>query len=157
MLAVEERFEEAADVRDRADALTRALRRQRRFDQLRRAGRVRIDLDGNGGAILDGGQLVAAWGPGQPPAAAVRNEGADRLLEPPSPSGTLPPLPRHLADELDCIASWLDRSAGAVSVEHCDGEFTSTLPALPSFAPRGGVTTARDRESSPRAMESSRT
>ena len=155
-LAAEERFEEAADVRDRADALARALRRQRRFDQLRRAGRVRIDLDGNGGAILDGGRLVAAWGPGEPPASAVRDEGADRLLEPPTPSGTLPPLPRWLADELDCIASWLDRSAGAISVEHCEGEFTSTLPALPSFAPRGGVTTARDRESSPRSMETSR-
>ena len=36
-LALDERFEEAADVRDRAEALAGALRRARRFDLLRRA------------------------------------------------------------------------------------------------------------------------
>src|SRR5207244_2423025 len=38
-LASAERFEEAADVRDAAGALSRALQRQRRLDGLRRAGR----------------------------------------------------------------------------------------------------------------------
>ena len=39
-LATAQRFEEAADVRDRAAALAQALRRQRRMDGLRRAGRL---------------------------------------------------------------------------------------------------------------------
>src|SRR5262249_10362491 len=51
-LARSERFEEAADVRDRAEALTSALRRQRRFDALRRAGHLRLQLPDQGGAEL---------------------------------------------------------------------------------------------------------
>ena len=60
-LAAAARYEEAAVMRDRADALARALARQRRLDALRRAGRVLVEVPGEGGAVLDGGQLVAAW------------------------------------------------------------------------------------------------
>ena len=60
-LAAAERFEEAADVRDRAAALAAALRRQRRFDALRRAGRVVVEVDGRSGAELRHGRLVRAW------------------------------------------------------------------------------------------------
>ena len=60
-LAAAERFEEAADVRDRAAALAAALRRQRRFDTLRRAGRVVLEVDGRSGAELLHGRLVRAW------------------------------------------------------------------------------------------------
>ena len=59
-LARAERFEEAADVRDRAEALAGALRRQRRFDALRRAGR----------APHRGARARAA--PSWPPAASLR-------------------------------------------------------------------------------------
>ncbi|MEJ7582780.1 MAG: DEDD exonuclease domain-containing protein, partial [Acidimicrobiales bacterium] len=48
-LAATERFEEAADMRDRAAALTQALRRHRRFDALRRAGRLVLEEAGGGG------------------------------------------------------------------------------------------------------------
>ena len=51
-----ERFEEAADVRDRASALARALTRHRRLDSLRRAGRVELDVDG-ARVVLAGGRL----------------------------------------------------------------------------------------------------
>ena len=139
VLAAEERFEEAADVRDRADSLSRALRRQRRFDQVRRAGRVRIDLGDTGGVLLDHGLLVAAWGPGELPGLTGDGAPLDRLLEPPGPAGTLPPVDRESADELDCIAAWLDRAAAGLSVDHCEGVLDSPLPALPSFAPRGGL------------------
>ena len=137
MLAAEERFEEAADVRDRADALAGAIRRQRRFDQLRRARRMRIDLPDSSGALLDCGRLVAAWGPGELPHVAASDE-----HEPFPNIDPLTPLPRDLADELGCIASWLDKAASTLTIEHCDGVLASTLPALPSFAPRGGVRTA---------------
>lgn len=101
---------------------------------------MRIDLGDSGGALIDHGRLVAAWGPGELPGLGEDDAASDRLLAPPHPSGSLPPLPRELADELDCIASWLDRSATRLSVDHCDGVLCSPLPALPSFAPRGGVT-----------------
>jgi len=55
-LARSERFEEAADVRDRADALARALHRQRQFDRLRRAGRLELELPGPPGAGKGDGQ-----------------------------------------------------------------------------------------------------
>jgi DNA polymerase-3 subunit epsilon len=133
-----ERFEEAADVRDRAEALAGALRRQRRFEVLRRAGRLRIEVPGQGGAELTAGRLARAWSPGEAPAAEPGDDG--RLFV---DTGPLPPLDRDLADELACVAAWLERSAHQVTLEHCDGMLASALPAVPSFAPRGGLTGPR--------------
>ena len=135
-LAAEERFEEAADVRDRAGALTIALTRQRRFDQLRRAGRVHIDLGPLGGVALDHGRLQSAWGPGELPQLGDASQHDRQLFD---TDGDLVPLDRELADELGCIATWLDRTAAELTLDHCDGTLTSTLPALPSFAPRKGL------------------
>jgi DNA polymerase-3 subunit epsilon len=133
-LAADERFEEAADMRDRADALASALRKQRRFDLLRNAGRLRLELPGQGGAELEEGRLVRAWGPGD----VFDDEGVIIGQLFPEPT-SLPPLDRELADELNCVAAWLDRSAHQLSLEHCDGVFASALPRLPSFAPKGGL------------------
>ena len=47
----------------------------------------------------------------------------------------LEPLPRALADELSCVASWLDREAARVRVVHCEGGLASPFPPLPSFEP----------------------
>ena len=135
-LAGDERFEEAADVRDRASALTVALTRQRRFDQLRRAGRVHLDLGPLGGVALDHGRLQSAWGPGQLPQLDSASGHDPGLLD---PAEELSPLDRELADELGCIAAWLDRTAADLTLDHCDGTLTSILPALPSFAPRKGL------------------
>lgn len=135
-LAAEERFEEAADVRDRANALAGALNRQRRFDQLRRAGHLQIDLGVLGGVALDHGRLHATWGPGELPQLGSPTERRDSLF---TPCGDLKPLDRELADELGCIASWLDRSASELTIDHCDGVLSSTLPPLPSFTPRKGI------------------
>ena len=143
-LARAERFEEAADVRDRAEALAGALRRQRRFDALRRAGTVRLEVAGEGGAELSSGRLVRAWAPDEAPSLDGSTDG--RLFPDP---GALPPLERDLADELACVASWLDKTAHHITIEHCDGLLASALPALPSFSPRGGARArARDREAS---------
>ncbi len=59
-LAGQQRFEEAADLRDRAAALARALERQRRHDALRSAGRVRVELRGGAWALIEGGVLRGA-------------------------------------------------------------------------------------------------
>jgi DNA polymerase III subunit epsilon len=115
-LANAERFEEAANTRDRAAALCAALRRQHQFDQLRRAGRVELRLADGGGAELRNGVLVRAWGPdgvtGLP--LAIETEPA------------VGPLPKNLADELLCVARWLDRSAETRIIQ-TDGQLSSAL------------------------------
>ena len=130
-LAADERFEEAADVRDRAEALSSALRRQRRFELLRRAGRVRLQLPDGSGAELDAGRLLRAWAPGEGPETTLVEVTPQLDLEQP-----LPPLDRRLVDELNCVASWLDRSAHELVIAHCEGELASTLPNVASFTPK---------------------
>ena len=131
-LADEERFEEAADVRDRADALSGALRRQRRFDLLRRAGRVRFRF-GAAWAELDDGRLAGCGDVGDQPSLLD-------LRTPSSPTGVfdapLPPPSRSEADELLTVARWLDENAHRIELEAVDGLLAEPLPRLPSFVPR---------------------
>src|SRR5205823_3296399 len=117
-LADAERFEEAAETRDRATALARALHRQRRLDGLRRAGRVELEAAGEGRAVLDGGRLQRAGTLPFPGDDDVDGDG---------------PLPRHLADEVACVAEWLDARAAAIRLVSCDGELASPLPRLPRY------------------------
>jgi DNA polymerase-3 subunit epsilon len=144
-LAAADRFEEAADVRDRAAALAGALRRQRRLHALRLAGTVRLQLGREGGVELDGGRLVRAWsGAAEPPPMLdLRDADADAHAdtgashEQPALGGTgAPPVPRELVDELACVAGWLDAHAHRVRVLHCGGGLAEPLPSLPSFAAR---------------------
>lgn len=126
-LAADRRYEEAAATRERAAALSATLVRQRRLDGLRRAGRVRLHVEGEGGAVLDGGRLVSAWA-GETPSTLPFGDG----VAPCPPDG---PLPRDLADELLCVAAWLDRSATRIHLRQCDGGLASSLPKLPRFEP----------------------
>ena len=122
-LARAHRYEEAADVRNRAAALSRALLRQRRLDGLREAGRVALDVDGNR-AIVEHGRLV--WtGQGDP---------APSLLTDEVPAG---PLPKELADEVSCVAAYLEQRAARVRLVSCEGTLAWPLPRLPSFEPAG--------------------
>jgi DNA polymerase III subunit epsilon len=131
VLARSERFEEAAGVRDRASALARALDRQGVLDRLRRAGRLELDVADGPSEGSARRRLVLADG---------------RLLDGPDtlalPSGDDPgpdvPLPRHLVDELSCVASWLEAEAHRVRLVHCDGELASPLPAPATALLRGG-------------------
>jgi DNA polymerase-3 subunit epsilon len=146
-LAEAERFEEAADMRERAGALAQALTRQRRLDTLVRAGRLVVDVRGSGGAELVHGRLVRAWaghGAGSQPSLLE----LDGTCGPADLSELEPdrPIPKHLADELQCVASWLDERAPRVRILHCDEGLSSTLPVVPSFAPtarRDGPTERR--------------
>ena len=139
VLAAQERFEEAAEVRERAAALASALRRQRRFDALRRAGRLELELTPGTWARLEAGRLVAVW---EEPVAPGRRPGALEALPLETCGRDLPdrdppePVPRELADELICIAAWLDRRAATVRIRRCDDGLALPLPALPSFEPR---------------------
>lgn len=142
-LAAAERFEEAADVRDRAAALSSALRRQQRFDALRRAGRVVVEVDGRSRAELDHGRLVRTW--------SLTDRGAEAIplpldLDPAAPDhlrAPLPqdptqpgaPLPKALADELACVAAWLDRAGARVRIVEAEALLVPAGPPLPSFEP----------------------
>ncbi len=120
-LAGQQRFEEAALVRDRASALATAVTRHRRVDGLRRAGRVTLAIEpgqrrrDRGGVIveLDHGVVVDVRADGQL-TAALPLPG-----EPPGPVDR--PVPRRCVDELLCVARYLDTHAGHVRVLACDG------------------------------------
>jgi len=119
-LASVERFEEAADTRDRAAALARALLRQRRLEALRRSGRLEVeDADGRR-VVLAAGRLLDG-----PLFASVSEETMEQG-----------PLPRELADEVSCVAAWLDAEATRLRLVACEGELASPLPRLPSYEPR---------------------
>jgi DNA polymerase-3 subunit epsilon len=126
-LALDERFEEAADMRDRASALASAIRRQRRLDGLRRAGRIVIEVPGRGGVELDGGLLVRSWTGAQPPLTLdiARGDAAQ-------------PLPRHLADEVAVVAAWLEKEASRVRLVSCSDQLASPAIRVPHFEPRAG-------------------
>jgi DNA polymerase-3 subunit epsilon len=129
-LAGDERFEEAAEVRDRAAALAEALLRQRRLDGLRRAGRVVLELPGGGAAELDGGRLRRSW-------RRSGADGADELdLAGPLDGDPSLPLPREAADEVACVAAWLEREAARVRLVSCDGELALPAAALPTYRTR---------------------
>ena len=114
-----ERFEEAAATRDRAAALATALSRQRRLDALRQAGRVVVEVPGEGRSVLDGGRLVGVW------------EGA-RAQPDVSPDG---PLPTYLVDELACVARWMETRTARIRLVTCEGTLAWPLPRLPRFEP----------------------
>jgi hypothetical protein len=45
-------------------------------------------------------------------------------------------VPVELADELACVAAWLDRNARKVRLVHCEGTLASALPAVPELSLR---------------------
>ena len=129
-LAADGRFEEAADVRDRAGALARAIGRQRRLDALRRSGVLRVAVGGGVEIELDGGMLrdIRARGP----AAALARKAGDAIPRDLHPEA---PLPRDLADELACVAAWIEQRASRLRLLSCDAGLSSVVPRLPRFEP----------------------
>jgi DNA polymerase-3 subunit epsilon len=133
-LAGAERYEEAADVRDRAAALALGLRRARRFDALRAAERVELELGDGTSIVLDRGVLRATAAPGALPGMAG-GVGRGLVPEPDTPPPAGAALPAEAADELTAVASWLDRYAHRVRLVAVSGQWASALPALPTFRP----------------------
>jgi len=140
-LASAERFEEAAATRDRAAALSAALRRTQRLDQLRRAERLVLHI-ANSTVELRHGFLTAIGEPAEPFAPRfVGNPGSTVLhLDPPpmgesSIGGSSHITPKHHADELLAVASWLERNATKATLLGAEGEWSTPWPALPPFTP----------------------
>lgn len=115
VLARAQRFEEAGWIRDRHCALATALERRRAWRAMQQAGMLRVQGP-DGGALIDRGRLVAAWG------------AADRPPLLPGPgSGPIDEVARTVVDaeEAHLVWRWLD--TGAVTLV----DTTSPL-ALPS-------------------------
>jgi len=129
-LASDERFEEAADVRDRAAALATLLRRQRRFESLRAARSLVFEVPGHGGAELENGLLVRTW-----------TADGDAPLFSTSTFNRLPGnvIDRGEADELMCIGAWLEKNASLVRVKEVTGKYASKYPALGLFVAAPGA------------------
>ena len=123
VLATDDRFEEAADMRDRAAAFADGHRRVRRFTRLRRAGQLVVRL-GDRRIVLDGGRLVTTEAVHEPTLFGTR--------APAPPAPTAPVAPDD-ADELTVISRWLDDNADKLRIEHVDGVLCSPLPRLPDL------------------------
>lgn len=94
-LAALRRFEEAAWVRDRHQALARAIQRRIAWQRLQAAGSIHAVSD-HGGALIEGGSLVTAWpDPTSPPLHALP-------IEPPPPSE----VPGSATDAAEAALIW---------------------------------------------------
>lgn len=126
-LARARRFEEAAAVRDRAQALAGAIRRQRMIDHLRHARQLDLSIGGIR-FEFDHGRLMHSG-----------VDGALSLglaLPPPATSPLDAPLSRNAVDETLCIARYLETNSHRVTLLGCSGEWSQSLQRLPTFEPR---------------------
>ncbi len=126
-LARTQRYEEAASVRDRAQALAGAIRRQRMIDDLRGAQRIDLQI-GDVVFELDHGRLLDAHVPGTLTAALP--------LLPPESAPLGRPLPRHAVDETLCIARFIEANSHRITLLRCDGPWSQPLVPLASFEQR---------------------
>ena len=119
-LSTSRRYEEAASVRDRANAFATAITRQRLLDQLRAAGDVGVQLHGTVLHIRDG-VLQSAHAIDQLPTGLE--------LPPPDVPAYPAPLPRHAADEVLCLARAIERASFHARLLWCEGEWA--WPTVP--------------------------
>ncbi|MDP9464717.1 MAG: exonuclease domain-containing protein, partial [Actinomycetota bacterium] len=126
-LSAERRYEEAAQVRDRAAAFTNAMRRQRLTDRLREAGDVGVQV-GDTTLHLHDGVLVGTAHDGQIEIGLP--------LPPPDVPPTPLPLPRHVVDEVLCLARAFQRLAHRATVLWCDGRWQWPIDDVPEVVGR---------------------
>ncbi|HEX2296143.1 MAG TPA: DEDD exonuclease domain-containing protein [Actinomycetota bacterium] len=135
-LARQERFEEAADLRDRARSLARWIERSIEARALIDAGEVLLRVEGRA-ILLVQGQLAAACDAGDLPAGV--------LLDSLRPAARWEPVGEWLSAgvqrEVRAVVSWLNRHEAQIEVLHVGGEW-----ALPSRArPTEAFTDAKTR------------
>ncbi len=126
-LSATRRYEEAAQVRDRAMAFTNAIRRQRLTERLREAGDVGLQM-GDTTLHIRGGVLVGTAQEGQ-------MEVGLPLAAPEVPTFAAL-LPRHVVDEVLCLARAFERMADRVTVAWCEGRWQWPIDVVPEVVGR---------------------
>ena len=118
-LAHQQRFEEAADLRRQAFALSNSLRRQNQVDALRSSGRVIFESPDTDLVTLENGRLV---------------ESASKNIGNKDGQNSLPAITgkREIA-ELLCVANWLENQSHKLRLVYCDLPLSSRYPNLDSF------------------------
>ena len=114
-LAGQQRYEEAAAVRDEAERLRHLLGRYRRVESLRNAGRMVLEVDGEGTIQLDGGLLRETDGlfdavPGPGAGLVMAGDGHD--------------------DERIIVAQWLGANADKVRILEVESDNGLSMPSI---------------------------
>ena len=124
-LAHQQRFEEAAAMRDRLSALLGAAQRHHLVEALRAAGHAEV-TDGTTAWTIDGARLVGA--------ARLGTVARELPVPAGDPVGSL--LSRHQIDEALCLGRFCEKRAARLTVQ-CSGDWTfpvsDRLPRLPGL------------------------
>jgi hypothetical protein len=119
------------------DAVEQALWRQRWLDALRRVDRLVLGTARGEGAEVVRGRLVRSWAGDDQPAVSADGAKGDlgRLVfgpaaDGPNPDVPLPdgPLTPAAADELACVAHWIEDNMHQLAVLRVEGELSVALP-----------------------------
>ena len=157
-LALSQRYEEAALMRDRIQALETALVRQRKIGELLQAGRVEmrigdVEYEFEHGSLREmrtSGQLffptvvsTASAGPRTPtqvPDTSLSNSAINRskldfseLLAPAITVQPDRPIPRTALDELLNISRYLEEHVASSTLMNCTGSWCSPLTTMPTL------------------------
>ncbi|MDG2427276.1 MAG: DEDD exonuclease domain-containing protein [Acidimicrobiales bacterium] len=134
-LAGERRFEEAAEIRDQAKELATVLDRRNRIDRLRRSGRLCLAVGGASILEFHDGRLAEVksfTAPNTTHPISLEFPPADNQKMFVELAQSLPVV-KEQADELHCVASWLQREAHRLVVRHCDGTLAEPIRQTPMF------------------------
>ena len=108
-----------------------AERIERRLDALRRSGRLVVDVEGEGGAVLERGHLADAWASGDGPHLGGTLPWT--VADPAPDADPDAPLARDAVDELAWVAQWLERRAGRARVIEAGAGLAWPTARMPAF------------------------
>jgi len=113
-----ERFEDAATLRDRHRALGTSLERRRAWQAIQGAGMLWAEDENGDSVLIDNGRLASAWrAPGSPPLMRIAGHDVASDAVPPSVS---------VAEEAHLLWRWLERPG----VRIVDASHPLALPAI---------------------------
>jgi DNA polymerase-3 subunit epsilon len=120
-LAATQRYEEAALVRDRLEALLSAVRRRQLVSTLMAGDRC-VVRRGGVSWVIDQGRLVDV---------SISGEvGRSLPVDPPEPPAHGRPVHRHHVDEALCLANYFDKQGSRLEVVSCTGTWGFPLTDL---------------------------
>lgn len=139
-LSAAQRYEEAASMRDRIQALETALSRQRKIDEFRRAERIELRI-GDVEFDIEHGSLVATRSSGQLLFPLVLSASGKSLAQldvddvlrasPPIIESSMP-LPRAALDEVLNIWRYVEDHAESAQLVSCSGNWSTPLVFVPN-------------------------